>query len=183
MIVACRNRSRPIAEATHIDWRRAGGSGTITQLADTIPTPTLDTPRRCQRTGMKPANRDYSYTVAEVTHIDWCQAGGGGTIAQLALSVIAPTLDAPRRSYGTGMVVACRNGRHTVVEATHIDRCQAGGSGTITQLTICVIAPTLDAAYRSQGTGVYPTYADRSHTAAEATHIDRRQAGRAGTIT
>ena len=78
-----------------------------------------------------------------------------GTVAQLAVDIIAPALDSSASGHGTGMIASSADIRHPAGQRAHIHRDVAvGWRAVIAQLAIYVEAPAFDPPAGGQGAGV-----------------------------
>jgi hypothetical protein len=75
-------------------------------------------------------------------------------VAELAVAVVAPALDAARRGDGAGVGAAGGDRRDAGRQAGDIDGRRAVCGGVVAELAVEVPAPTLDAAARREGAGV-----------------------------
>jgi len=189
--------------AAHVAGRRADvGRAADAELAEVVPAPAQDGPRRLEKgAGMNRASDDGEHGLA--TEVDGLQVAthvarrradvGRAADAELAVVVPTPALDGPRRlEQGTGMILAGDDGEHglaTEVDglqvAAHVARRRADvGPAADAELAVVVVAPAQDGPRRlEQGAVVITAGDDGEHGLATevdglqvATHVARRRA-------
>ena len=103
---AARDGGHAAAQAADLHRRVPGLVRAVAQLAEAVVAPALDAPRRGQRTAVDAADRDGGHAAAQAADLYRRVPVEERAVAQLAVVVAAPALDAPRRGQRTAVEAA-----------------------------------------------------------------------------
>ncbi len=156
MVTAGRDGLDAAAQPRDIHRCMAFSGGVVAYLATAIPSPALDAAGVGQRTGVVFAGCDSLDAAAQTGHIHRrVTVGGGIAVAQLTEEIVSPALDAARFGQRTGVHIAGCDGLDAAAQIGHVHRHVAvGGRIAVSQLTVEIISPALDAAGVGQRTAV-----------------------------
>ena len=147
MLIACPTASRDglysAAQTDYTHWDIVIDLCAVTQLAIPIPSPAFDAVCHGQGTGVIPAGRDGLDTAAQTHHIHRDIAICLCAVTQLAMVVVSPAFDAPRRGQGAGVPPAGRDGLDTAGQTRHIHRDIAIYLCVVAQLAIRSCIPNI----------------------------------------
>ena len=143
VIVACGHGGHATDGAADVD-----GGGPV------VGSPALDAARRCQGAGPNGACGQGGHAAGEAGDVDGRVTMSGGAIPQLAIGVVPPAFDAALSGQGAGVLGASGHGGHAAGQTGHVDGGGARVDGAVSQLTVVVPAPALDAARGGEGAGV-----------------------------
>ena len=124
---------------------------------------------------MRIASCKGDYTAGQAAHVHRRTAVISRTVAQFAVRVISPTLDATVVGHCTGVISASCQSNHAVGQATHVHWRAAVVGCPVAQLTVLIMPPAHDAAV-GQGTGVRLAGCQSFHATGQAAHVHWRTA-------
>ena len=117
---------------------------------------------------------DCKHAGSKAGYVYWRGALCTGTVPQLANTVCTPAFGTAGACQRAGGQQSGGNCGHACSEAGDVARHQARQQrSVVTQLTILVQSPALDAAANGQRTGMAAARRDRDDTRSEASNIDR----------
>lgn len=131
---------------------------------------------------MAAANGYRFHSTGKPLHIDGSQPIHITAIANLAIGVVAPALDATSISQRTGGFGACTDCDNAACKTNHINRRWPVNCGAIAKLTEVIVPPTLDPARFHQSACMSTACADRSNSTGKTVHIDGSQPACSSTI-
>ncbi len=116
---------------------------------------------------------DSAYPAGKPAHLYRGGAARCGAVAELAVSVLPPTLDPAALGQGAGVRSPSSDGAHPAGQAAHVDRGISFHVGAVAQLAVIVISPALDPAGAGPGAGVSSPGGDGSHPAVQPADVIR----------
>src|SRR5258706_271393 len=142
----CRNGADPTGQPADVDGCVALDECAVPDLAVHVVPPALHPAGGGQGAGVIGSHRNGADAAGEPADVHGRVALDGRAVADLAVGVVAPALDAAAGGQGAGVVAAGCDGHHAAGERADIDGRAALGGGGIAQPTKSVVAPALDAA-------------------------------------
>src|SRR5258706_5837098 len=171
METPCRNGADPTGQPGVVPGGVALDECAVPDLAVHVVTPALHPAGGGQGAGVIGSHRNGADAAGEPADVHGRVALDGRAVADLAVGVVAPALDAAAGGQGAGVEVAGCDGADAAGEPADVHGCETLGGGAIAQPATAVVAPALDAAAGGQGAGVIHARCDRNHPAGQPGHV------------